>query len=158
MRSRSVTRRLHHLIFDQSRAGRAYEVAAWANGASALAIALGVGWLLWPRVAENAIWIALVAAVVAFVGLRLSLAHRMTVWIAATTGTLTIASLGAALAWVFGHVIETPAAPSVAAAIGALAAAALPAWSYAHLAARRARDVRDSLIDPVSVPASRPSR
>lgn len=148
-------RRLHHRVFDQSRAGRAYEVAAWANAASAFAIAGGVAWTLWPRYSTNAIGIGVAVFVVAFVGLRFSLAHRMTVWIAATVGTLTIASLGAGLAWVFAHAVESPAAPSIGAAIGALIAAIAPAWSYAHLARRRADSIRDSLIDPVSVPHSR---
>ena len=76
-------------------------------------------------------------------------------WIAAGFGTLTIAALGGALAWLFGHAVESPAAPSIAAVLGALFASLGPAWSYAHLARRRAEDVRDSLLAPVSVPHSR---
>ncbi|MDB4937669.1 MAG: hypothetical protein JWP87_4641, partial [Labilithrix sp.] len=49
----------------------------------------------------HAAWIGLAVGIVSFAGLRLSLAHRVTVWIAAAFGTLTIAALGGGLAWLF---------------------------------------------------------
>jgi hypothetical protein len=150
-----VLKLLHHAVFHASREGRAGEIAAWANGASAFAIAAGVTALGWSRLSMHAAWIGLAVGIVTFAGLRLSLAHRVTVWIAAAFGTLTIAALGGGLAWLFAHVVESPAAPSIAAVLGALAAALAPAWSYAHLAKRRKENVRDSLISPVSVPHSR---
>ena len=155
---RRATRAVHHAVFHASREGRAAEIAAWANAASSVAVGAGVAVVVWSQLAllpASAAWIGLVAGVVAFVGLRLALAHRLTVWIAAGFGTLTLAALGGSLAWLFGHVVESPAAPSIAAVLGALVAALAPAWSYAHLARRRAEDVRDSLIAPVSVPRSR---
>jgi integral membrane sensor domain MASE1 len=87
--------------------------------------------------------------------LRLALAHRYTVWISASVGTLTVAAVGSAVGWLFGHIIESPSAPSVAAVLGAILAAAPPAWAYSQVARRRANAERDSLIDPVSVPTSR---
>jgi hypothetical protein len=152
VRRNTFVRRLRHAVFDESRAGRAAEVAAWSNAASALAVAAGTGALLWSHVGVHAIWVGLGVSALTFAGLRLSLAHRLTVWIAAVIGTLTIASFGGSLAWLFAHVIETPSAPSIAGVLGADVAALLPAWAYSHLARRRANDVRDSLLDPVSVP------
>jgi len=87
--------------------------------------------------------------------LRLALTHRLTVWFAATVGTLTVAAAAGAFAWLFAHVIEVAAAPSIAAIIGALLASLAPAWSYAQIARQRAGDVRDSLVEPVSAPRSR---
>ena len=150
-----VARIVHHAIFDASRGGRASEIASWANAASALAVAAGVAAALWSRLGSDALWAGLGALVVVFVGLRLSLAHRVTVWIAAAFGTLTIAALGGSLAWLFGHVVEVPDAPSIAAVLGALAAALAPAWSYTQLARLRSERVRDSLLEPLSAPRSR---
>jgi hypothetical protein len=152
---RRVVRAADHVVFDASRVGRAGEIAAWSNGASALAVALGTTALLWSRFATNAAWLGLVAGAVTLLVLRLALAHRYTVWISAAFGTLTIASLGAGVAWLFGHVVEATEAPSVAAVLGALLAALGPAWAYAQLAKRRANADRDSFIDPISVPSSR---
>ena len=146
---------MHHAVFDVSREGRASEIAIWSNAASALAVAGGVVALTWAQLPVHAAWIGLGAGVVAFVGLRLSLVHRWTVWIAAAFGTLTIAALGGGLAWLFGHVLESPSAPSIAAVLGAIGAALAPAWSYAHLARRRSEGRRDSLLEPISVPRSR---
>jgi hypothetical protein len=106
--------------------------------------------------AYSSLWIGLVAGAVTMIVLRLALAHRYTVWLAATLGTLTIGALGGLLAWLFAHALEMPSAPSIAGAIGAVLAALAPAWSYAHLAGRRAENVRDSLVDPIS--ARRPSQ
>ncbi len=125
-------------MFDASRVGRAGEIAAWSNAASAFAVAVGTGALLWARLGTNAAWLGLGAGVVTFVVLRLALAHRYTVWISASVGTLTIAALGAAVAWLFGHVIDAPSAPSVAAALGAILAALAPAWAYSSPSAARA--------------------
>jgi hypothetical protein len=154
-RLQSAARSVHHAIFHASREGRASEIAGWANAASALAVAAGIVVFTWARLPVHAAWIGVFAGLVTFVGLRLSLAHRFTLWIAAAFGTLTVAALGGALAWLFGHLVESPAAPSIAAVLGAVAAALIPAWGYAHLARRRAANVRDSLIEPISVPGSR---
>ena len=150
-----MLRLLRHAVFQASRKGRAGEIAGWANGASALAVAAGVTALGWPQLSMHAAWIGLAVGVISFGGLRLALAHRVTVWIAATLGTVTVAALGGGLAWLFAHVVERPAVPSIAAVVGALGAAIAPAWSYAHLAKRRKENVPDSLISPVSVPHSR---
>jgi hypothetical protein len=138
------------------RSARANEIASWANAASALAIAGGLVALTWSRAAglpAHGVWIGLGGGVLTFVGLRFSLAHRLTVWIAAAFGTLTIAALGGGLAWLFAHVVESPSAPSIAAVVGAVLASLGPAWSYAHLAHERARPARDSMV-PSSVPRS----
>jgi hypothetical protein len=145
----------HHWIFDASRDGRAAEIAAWSNGASAVGVALAIAVLAWSRLPAHAAWLGVGGGLVTFVVLRLALTHRFTVWFAAVIGTLTIAGAGGSIAWLFGHVVETPAAPSIAAVAGALVAAVAPAWSYSRLAQQRARHVRDSLVEPVSVPRSR---
>ena len=145
----------HHAIFDASRGGRATEIASWANAASALTIGAGTAALLWSRLGANALWAGAAALVVVFAGLRLSLAHRVTVWIAGAFGTVTVAALGGSLAWLFGHVVEAPAVPSVAAVVGAVFAALAPAWSYTHIARLRSEHVRDSLLAPLSAPRSR---
>lgn len=150
-----VARLVHHAIFDASRGGRASEIASWANGASALATGAGVTALLWSHLGSNALAAGLGALVVVFALLRLSLAHRVTVWIAAAFGTLTVTALGGSLAWLFGHVVEVPAAPSIAAVLGGLVAALAPAWSYTQLARLRSERVRDSLFEPLSAPPSR---
>lgn len=148
-------RAMHHVVFDASRVGRAGEIAAWSNGVSALAVALGTIAHLWSRFGSNAAWLGLLAGALTLLVLRLALAHRYTLWLAALVGTLTIASLGAGVAWLFGHVVESPSAPSIAAVLGALLGALAPAWAYGELAKRRARSERDSFIDPISVPGSR---
>lgn len=117
---------------------------------------LGAGavYLAWSWLGADALWLGAGAAAFAFTLLRVSLVNRVSVWIAAALGTLTVGALGGSLAWVFAHVIETPWAPALAAIVGAIVAAAPPAWSYARLARRRQEDVPDSLIEPVSVPPS----
>ena len=152
-RVRRAIRAVDHVVFDASRLGRAGEIAAWSNAASAFAVAIGTGAFLWSRLANDAAWLGLLAGVATFVVLRLALAHRTTVWISALVGTLTIAALGAAVAWLLGHIVEAPNAPSVAAALGAILAALAPAWAYGQLAQRRASYERDSLLSPV--PSSR---
>ena len=143
-----MLRFVHHLVFDASRAGRSAEIAAWSNGLAALGLGGGAYALTrsWPG--------ALGVAVLVFVLLRGALAHRHTVWVPATLGTLAVGAVGGALAWLFGHVVEVPSAPSIAAVLGAVLSALAPAWAYANFAQRRARDIRDSLVDPVSVPPS----
>jgi hypothetical protein len=148
-------RALRHVVLDQSREGRAAEIVAWSNGLGAVAVAGAVTVFGWSRFSVHSAWIGLAAGALALVVLRLALTHRSTVWLAAAVGTTTIAALGGSLAWLFGHVVEVPAVPLIAAALGALLAALAPAWSYAHFARRRASDVRDSLVEPVSVPSSR---
>jgi hypothetical protein len=148
-------RTLRRAVFDESREGRAAEVAAWSNAAAAVAIALAIMVAGWERLAVHAAWVGLGAGAITLVLLRLALTSRLTVWIAAGTGTLTVAALAGVVAWLFGHVVEVAAAPSIAAVAGALLGALAPAWGYAHIARRRASDVRDSLVDPVSAPRSR---
>jgi hypothetical protein len=148
-------RTLGHAIFDESRGGRASEIAAWSNGASALGVAIAVTTLGWDRLPVNAAWAGLVVGALTLAGLRLALVHRFTVWVAAVVGTLTVAAIGGTLAWLLGHLVELAAAPPIAALAGALLAAVAPAWSYANIARRRADDVRDSLVEPISVPRSR---
>jgi hypothetical protein len=136
-------------MFHASREGRLAEIAAWSNAAAALALG-GLAFY------ELRSWsIALVAMVLSFVLLRVALAHRLTVWIAASFGTLAVGAAGGTLAWVFAHVVEVPSLPSIAAVFGAIFAACPPAWSYARLAKHRADAIPDSLIEPVSVPSSR---
>lgn len=150
-----VFRTLRHAAFDVSRSGRAGEVAAWANAASAVVLGAGAGALAWDRLPVSGAWLGVAVFVLAFVGLRLSLTTRRTVWLAGALGTVTIAALGGSLAWLFAHVVDVPALPPIAAVLGAGLAAAGPAWAYAQLARRRETGIRDSLVDPISVPYSR---
>ena len=147
-----ILRALRSAILVESRQGRAAEIAGWSNAASAVAVAAGAVALAWSRLGSHALWLGLPTGAVALFLLRLALTHRMTVWIAAVLGTLTIAVLGGLLSWVFAHALEMPTVPPIAAAVGALLASLAPAWSYGQLVQRRAESVRDSLIDPVSVP------
>lgn len=147
-------RRARHVLFDASRAGRASEIAAWANAVSAITLGAGAAALSWGKLPIHGAWIGGFVAVASFALLRLSLAHRTTVWIAAGFGTLTVATLGGALSWLFAHVIDLPALPSVAAVLGALVTAAVPAWGYAQLARNRREGMPDSLVDPVSLTSS----
>jgi hypothetical protein len=148
-------RAIHHAVFHESREGRAAEIAAWSNGAAAVVCAGGMTFVGWHRLPFHAAWLGLLVGAVMFAALRFTLTHRFTVWIAASFGTLTVAAIGGVLAWLFAHLLELSAAPPIAAIAGALLAALAPAWSYAHLARRRAQNVRDSLVDPVSAPHSR---
>jgi hypothetical protein len=138
---------LSRAVFYESREGRAAEIAAWSN--ALVGIAAGVA--AWASLRS---WgIAFGVALVAFVLLRVALAHRVTVWIAAVFGTVVVGASGGALTWLFAHVIEVPAAPPIAAAIAALVTGALPGWAYLQLARHRANDIPDSLVAPV--PSSR---
>lgn len=146
----------YHAATYESRAGRAAEIIAWSNGTTSLGFGAVVLWLTWSRGVTTSLGLALATAGVAFCALRLALANRYTVWIAALLGTASIAALGGALAWVFAHLFESIAAfPSIAAVVGGFVAALAPGWSYAQLARDRAENVRDSLIHPISVPSSR---
>ncbi len=142
-------------MLDESRGGRAAEIAAWSNGASAVIVAAAITVIGWNRLPLHAAWAGLCGGALMLVVLRLALTHRLTVWLAAAAGTLTVAAAGGALAWLFAHVLEEAAAPSIAAVIGALVAALAPAWSYAQIARQRAGDERDSLVEPISAPHSR---
>jgi hypothetical protein len=135
---RRALRSIHHAIVYESSAGAASEIAAWANVVPAVAAGAGA-WL-----ASSSSAVALGCALVVYVALRLALANRVTVWIAATLGTLGVAAAGGALAWLFAHAVEHPSAPPIAAVAGALASAAAPAWAYAQIARRRLDDVPDS--------------
>jgi hypothetical protein len=154
-RSTSLTRLVRALksaALVESRQGRAAEIAGWANGASAAVLGAGVGALGWPRLGATAAWPGVAAFLLALLLLRLALAHRITVWIASAFGTLTVAALGGALAWLFAHALEVPSLPPVLGLAGALAAGVAPAWGYVQLARRRAGADRDSLLDPISIP------
>jgi hypothetical protein len=144
-----VARKLHHIVFHASREGRASEIAAWSNALAS--IGLGIG----SFVLTHSSPLATCAPIILFVLLRAALTNRVTIWIAGVTGTVAVAAVGGGLAWLFGHVIEIPSVPLIAAAIVALGSASIPVWAYRRLAQRRADDVRDSLIDPISVPSSR---
>jgi len=153
---RRLARVFYHAAAYESREGRAAEVIAWSNGATGLGFGALVLWLTWSRGVTTSLGLALATTGVAFCALRLALANRYTVWIAAVLGTASIAALGGALAWVFAHLFESVAAfPSIAAFVGGFLAALAPGWSYAQLARQRADNVRDSLIHPISVPSSR---
>lgn len=158
-RRRSVPKRLvralAHAVFVESRQGRAAEIAAWSNGACAVAIAIGAFALAWPLMHGNAAWLALISGALTLLLLRLALTNRVTVWIASALGTLTVAAAFGSLTWLFAHVIEIPSLPPVAAVLGGLLGALAPAWSYAQLARRRADAIPDSLMEPVSAPFSR---
>jgi hypothetical protein len=144
---RRFFRTLLRAVFYESREGRAAEIAAWSNAL----VGLAAGVALWLELGS---WVlAFGAAALVFLVLRVALAHRVTVWIAAVVGTLVVATAGAALAWVFAHVIEIPSAPPIAAVLAGLALGALPGWAYVQLARSRANDVPDSLVTPV--PSSR---
>lgn len=147
-----VFRALRSAIFVESRQGRAAEIAGWSNAASAVAVAACAVALAWSRLASNALWLGLATGAITLFLLRLALTNRVTVWIASVLGTLTVAGLGGALTWVFAHVVEMPTLPPIAAVLGAFLASLGPAWSYAQLARRRADSIRDSFIDPISVP------
>ena len=154
-RLRRALRFVHHSIFHESRGGRAAEIIAWSNSASALAIGAGMTYLAWPRHGVTAFLFGLLGTLIAFVVLRLSLASRNAVWGAAALGTITIGALGGGFAWVFAHVVDGwTALPPIAGALGAIAAGAVPALSYAKVIRLRQDEVQDSLIEPVSVPHS----
>src|SRR5690242_4219116 len=91
-RSRSwianLIRSIHHAIFHASREGRSAEVAAWSNAVASLGLGAGAFMLAhsWP--------LALVVATFSFVLLRVALAHRLTVWVAASFGTLAVSAVG----------------------------------------------------------------
>jgi hypothetical protein len=143
-----LLRTAHHLVFDASRQGRPFEIAAWSNAVASLG--LGAGTYALTRSSSAAVG----AFVLAFVLLRMALAYPQTVCVAASLGTLSVGTVGGALSWLFAHVIEAPSAPSIAGVAGALLSAIAPAWAYANLAQRRAQDIPDSLVEPVSVPSS----
>ncbi len=141
-------RAVHHAIWSESREGRAAEIVAWSNAAAAL----GVGAQAF--VLGASVGVAVAVAVLAFLLLRLALVHRVTVWIAAAFGTVAVAGAAGGLAWLFAHVVENPAAPPIAAAAAGVLTALVPTRAYVQLARRRANDVRDSLIEPVSARSS----
>ena len=136
-------------MFDASREGRCSEIAAWSSALASLALAAGAWWF------ARSWQIALGVFVLGLASLRVALAHRLTVWIAASLGTLAVGAVGGGLSWLFAHVVDDPTIPSIAAVAGALVSSLAPAWAYASVAQRRAQDVPDSLFDPVSVPRSR---
>jgi hypothetical protein len=143
-------RALHHVIFHASRQGRCAEIAGWSNALASLGIGAGLFALY------RSVGLAVGATLVIFVLLRAALANRSTIWVAASFGTLAVSATAGGLSWLFAHVLESlPTAPPIAAILGAVGAAIVPAWAYGRLAQRRAENVRDSLFDPVSVPSSR---
>ncbi len=142
-------RKLHHVVFHASREGRASEIAAWSN--ALVSVALGGGAFVWTHSWPFTVCVPILV----FVLLRAALTHRVTLWIAGVLGTCSVAAAAGGLAWLFGHVIEIPSVPLIAAVVVAIGSATVPAWAYRRLAQRRAENVRDSLIDPVSIPSSR---
>lgn len=142
-----IVRFLRHAVFDASRAGRAAEVCGWSNAVASIGLGVGIYFLF------HSVPGAIGTAILAFVLLRAALVNRFTLWIAAACGSLAVSAAGGALTWLFAHVIEHPAVPPIAGAVGAIACAAVPAWAYAQMARLR-EHARDSLIDPVSVPSS----
>jgi len=157
MRSRSIFfifsrayRNIHHAIFHASREGRCAEIAFWSNTAACFLLGAGTFYVTQSWV----VGVAIAAAM--FILLRIAIANRFTVWIAASFGTLAVSALGGALAWLFAHVIESSAtAPSIAAVAGAVVSATVPAWAFGRLAQRRQEAIPDSLVEPISVPSSR---
>lgn len=147
---RRLLRAVHHAIFHESREGRAAEIVAWSNAAAAL----GAGAQAFVLDCSPAASLAI--AVLAFLLLRVALLHRVTVWIAAAFGTVAIAGAAGGIAWLFAHVIEHPAAPPIAAGAAGVLAAIVPTCAYVRLAKRRAENVPDSLIEPVSARPSWP--
>jgi hypothetical protein len=124
-------------------------VAAWSNGTAAVALAAGafvltVSWA-----------VAVTVLVVGYIGLRLALTTRWTLWIAAAAGTLAVAGCAGLVAWLFGHLVEVPGAASIALVLAALGASTVPAWAYGTLAQRRAARIRDSLWDCDTLSSSR---
>jgi hypothetical protein len=146
-----VLRYLHRLVFNASRAGRAAEIAGWSNALAGLAFGAGVYWLF------HSVPGALGTVIILFVLLRGALANRYTLWIAAACGSLAVSAAGGGLAWVFGHVIEHPAAPPILAIFASILSATVPAWAYAQVARQREAGP-DSLLEPVSAPSSPRSR
>lgn len=125
----------------ESSGGAAAEVVGYANALPALAVAAGA-WAL-----ASTAWVTVVAGLVTYALLRLALAHRITIWIAAVLGTLAVAGLGGALGWVFAHFVEIAWAPTLGAVLGVIAGGALPGWAYGRLILARMNDVPDSLIE-----------
>ncbi len=149
-RRRGVLRAIHHAFVFESRHGRAAEIVGWSNALAALVVGAAVY-----RGLELTLLLALGATVLAFVLLRLALAHRLTLGLAALAGTLSVAAVSGLFAWTLGHAIESYAwAPHVLGIASALGGALAPAWAYASVAAHRRQQVPDSLISPVSGPPS----
>jgi hypothetical protein len=142
-------RAMHHVVFHASREGRAAEIVGWSNVVASLVL----GGAIFARTRHAGLSVAV--AVVALLLLRLALANRVTVRIAAVLGTVAVAAMGGGASWVLAHVLESvPSAPIVAAVIGTALSAVMPVWAYGRIAHLR-EHTRDSLIDPVSVPSSR---
>jgi hypothetical protein len=140
-------RRLRRIVVDRSSHGRSAEIVGWSNAAAAAAAAIAIG------VRTAAPWGALLAFLVGFAGLRLMLAHRKTVGIAAMVGTLSIAGAAGVVTWLFAHVVDRAGFADAVAIVGALAGGAVSAWAYADLASKRHAKVPDSLVGS-AVPSS----
>jgi hypothetical protein len=142
---------LQHLVFNASRHGRCSEIAGWSNAVAALGFAAGAMVLLKSWMLAGSVFL------LAFVLLRLALANRISLGVAACCGTVAVAATGGGVAWLFAHVLESvPSAPWVALVLGGIVAGAFPAWAYGRLATLRESGVRDSLTHPESVPTSSP--
>jgi hypothetical protein len=142
-----LTKWAYAIVFAGSREGRAAEIVGWSNAVASLAIGVGLAAL------AHAPWaLAALAAVVTFVLLRVGMASRKTAWVVALLGVTCVGGAAGALGWVLGHIVESwTYAPAVLALV-ASAAVVIPAgWAYARLLRRRADDVPDSLVDPVSL-------
>jgi hypothetical protein len=146
---RRFFRTLHHALAFESREGRAAEVCAWANALAAV----GVGGGAYYGVRSFAVGGAVAFAT--FIMLRLALAHRLTVWLAAAFGSMAVGASAGALGWLFAHVSEWTLAPPIAGMVVGVAATLAPAWAYSQYARTRA-NVPDSLLEPRSSHPSMP--
>lgn len=145
---RSALRAARHAIIYESRAGRAAEIAGWSNALTA--VLAGAGALY----ATRGVALSATVLVATFVALRVALAHRWTVWVAAALGTVAVGTAFGALAWLFAQLLETPSAPTTAAILCAVGSAVLPASAYARVARLRADEAPDSLVRKPSTPPS----
>jgi len=138
---------MRRLVLDRSRHGRAAEIVGWSNATAAFLAAGATG------VRTRAPLGALLTFVVAFASLRLMLAHRRTIGVAAMAGSVAVAATTGGLAWLFAHLVDAPGFADAMAVVGAVVGGAVPAWAYADLAAKRHARVPDSLVT-ASAPSS----
>ena len=104
---RRFARAGRHVVFDESRGGRAAEIAAWSNGASAVALGAAYGARVGAASGARARGSVLRRGALAFARPPPRARASLTLWIAAVGGTLTIAAGGGTLAWLFAHLVET---------------------------------------------------
>ncbi len=147
-----LTKWAYALVFAGSREGRAAEIVGWSNALTSLAIGVGLA------AVAHAPWaLAALSALVTFVLLRVGMASRKTAWVVALLGVTCVGATGGAVGWLLGHIVESwTYAPTALALVVSAAVVAPAGWAYARFLRRRADDVPDSLVDPVSLsPQSR---